>query len=219
MPRYKKYRGYKRTYKKKARRTPKVNITKAIEAYFAKQIETKTNDVAVDTVLSNSNLIVEQPCPTQGTASYNRIGEQIDISSHYLLFQWSQAVLTPDTHNVMRIIFLCDRLSKNSTFSLSELLQNSGPPLNMISPLLKESAGRFKIILDKTYTINDSGNQSLQKKFYINFKKPKRQKYTTNSGTVADILEDTYYIVFIGDSSTPPHTTLRYHWRMNYKDA
>lgn len=218
MPRYRKYRG-KNNYRRKGyRKTKKINIRKEIEKYLAAKTEIKTFDVEAAGTISNANLSITQPLPVKGTNSYNRIGDVINIVSHYFQFDFALPLVSPDTYNTIRFIFVYDRLCRGTAFDPDLLLQNK-TTYPFVTPLNKTYAGRFKVLIDKTYTINDSGNQRLVKKFYINFKKGKRQEYSNNLGTLADIREGAYFAYIIGDSSAASHPIFNYYWRMNYTDC
>lgn len=216
----------KKYYRRRYRRTKprrKVNIravvNKQITKYLDKQSETKALDVVNTTTVSTSGSVITQPLPTKGDESYNREGNQIEIKSFYLLinFYWS-AASTPDTHNVLRVIFFCDRLNRGQALpTVSDVIQNT--TYGIISPLKRESAGRYHILLDRLLYINDADHRRAVKKFYFKFKKPKPQEYDEdNTGTYTQLRNEGYFLILISDSSLVDHPSVDYYIRMLYKD-
>lgn len=217
MPTYarKSRKSYRR--RSKFRRGKRLNINKAIKKYMDSQTETKTMDTTAVLSVDNAGTVTVQPLPIKGTNSYNRIADEINLVSHYLQVQMYFPIVSPDTNNRIRLIFICDRINRGGTPAIADILQDMAHP--MVTPLNKSFAGRFVVIIDKYITIRTPNNPTTTKKFYIKTKKFHKQDFITNTGTITDIRTFCYFMVTVSDSTAAGHPNLEYYWRLNFKDC
>jgi hypothetical protein len=215
MPTYTKRRKSTRR-RFRTKRRPRINIKKEIKKYLDGQTETKSMDETASISVSNSGSAIVQPLPVKGINSYDRIGDMINLVSHFIRLRMTFPAVSPDTNNTIRFIFMVDRMNRGGTISLADVLQDMVHPLT--TPLNKSFAGRFYIIIDKLLKIT-ANEPMTDRKFYIKVKKYKKQEFITNTGTITDIREFAYYMIAVSDSSAVGHPVLEYYYRMSYKDC
>lgn len=151
----------------------------------------------------------------RGDEINQRIGREITMRS--IQFQYTARV-TPTTgvDQEQRVLLVYDRQTNASALTAAQVLN----AVNTLSPRNLENRKRFKILYDRTFTLNASGEAGsfVTRRFYRRLRHP----VTFNSGaagTVADIVTGSVYLVAIGSQVAGPTAGfVSFSSRIRYSD-
>lgn len=175
--------------------------------------------------------------PSEGTDLDRRIGRRVEVLKIQVRGQLVVAKQSNQTASdeatVIRLILAQDKQTNGVQMQGEDLMSAPGSPTAFLTPLTMQNPanfGRFEVLKDKTFTIEnpnavyDGTNDEQQGlarpfKWTIKFPRPVEVRFnSSNGGTVADIINNSFHI--IGCRSTSDLTcTLYYQCRVVYQDA
>jgi len=154
-----------------------------------------------------------------GSDINQRIGRQIMMKSVMVTFQLNVTAGT-GVDQVHRVLIVYDRQANAAAPTTANIISAAGSGYDVIRPKNLENRSRFKILFDRTYYLNASG-ESLSgrvEKFYRRLAHPT----TFNAGvagTIADITTGSLYIVCVGNIAVGATAgQLTYFSRVRYDD-
>lgn len=147
----------------------------------------------------------------QGNDDDGRSGDSILVRSDNFKLEW--AVNATAGITTARTIIFYDNKNIGTAPTVSQILQSVGSVFSVHSPLNRDSNGRFKILMDKTVTLNINGQASknINKFLKLYF----HQKFTGPNTT--DISDKALYMLNICDQAVNTPTITMYN-RMGYYD-
>lgn len=173
-------------------------------------------------------------CPTTGTDFNNRDGRKVHVVAirirGHITTQAQTDQTATDAPSIVRILLVQDQQTNATQLNSEDVLSSSSSSgaINMFqNPAF---FGRFRILKDMklslanpniTYDGTNLEQQGLVRNFYINirFKKPKVVHFnSTNGGTVADIIDNSFHII-CGVQSNALGPNLAYKSRVVFIDA
>lgn len=157
----------------------------------------------------------------QGPEEDQRIGRKCTIKSIHMRGQFilSTATNPAIAGDRVRVIVYQDKQTNGATATVANLLQTS----DIDSFRNLENSGRFKYLLDKTYTLNAmaaSGNGSTDQTFESvrHFKWDKNCnipiEYSATTGSMTEIRSNNIGVMMIPHVSNI--STFAFHWRVRY---
>lgn len=176
--------------------------------------------------------------PTQGNAINQRVGRQVYVHSiklSYVIYFLSQATQnTGDAGSTVRLLIVQDKQTNSSQMQGEDVMQTTGAtdaPITNCAFMNVNNFGRFKILKDKlinmavpTMTGSPTAGDvivngfSRQGKIKIKFRKPVIIHFnSTNGGTIADIIDNSFHVIGHCTSSalTP---RISYNCRVGFKE-
>lgn len=102
------------------------------------------------------------------------------------------------TDQLQRALLVYDRQTNGAALTAAQVLSTA----NVVAPRSLENRKRFKILMDKTVTLNASGEPGSNEffQFYRRLRHPVEYN-SGNAGTVADITTGSLYLVVIGSNA------------------
>lgn len=175
-------------------------------------------------------------CPVEGSDINERIGRKVSVLSikirgtFYVPVQANQTAT--DLGAFVRFILFQDLQTNGSQAQGEELMTGSGvnAPLNISQFQSTANFGRFRVLKDKVQSLRDpqiawDGTNIEQSGYYVpfkcsyNFAKPVMVRFnSTNGGSVADIVDNSFHMIaMIPQSSLAPE--IYYVCRTVYVDV
>lgn len=158
---------------------------------------------------------------TSTTGVSGRIGNTIDIRSIQLRIRCN---VIPGTgvDQVQRFSIVLDKqCNAVGPTSVAQVYQLG----TVYSARNLENRKRFRLLLDKTFALNASGESGSEifRKFYIKFRRPIRVTFNNNAGspaTVSDVVSNSLHLLSVGTEPAGP-TPGHHIWycRLRYTDA
>lgn len=190
-----------------------VRQVKALQTQVKKLAkETKPELKYLDTINANNapdtGVIVNLASVVQGTDVGNRIGDVIRVRKI-----WGRMHLDRDasTDTSVRFILFKDRQPNGVPPTVNQLLQT----VNFQSPLNMDYRERFQVYRDKTYTLNQSKNDTLDPKISksINF----TAQYGSPTANVP--ISDGLFALYMSNRNGLNVPTVDTYWRMRFTDV
>jgi len=179
--------------------------------------EWKYVDVTATSTMDNTTSVNLLNGIAGGTTASTRIGTKVSIMS--LEFR-GYAYVTPATgvDQVQRFMIVRDGQTNATALTCAQVLQGS----NVFAPRNLENRKRFKILMDKAYTLNATAEPGSRRffKFYMKFRRPIIVDYNLNvAGTVGDIVTNSIYFVALGTEAAGVGAGGMTYWsRIRYVD-
>lgn len=178
MPRYSKRSRRPRTYKPKKRFVRRKRI-------FRKKVESKYIDAAAynAVVVDTGNAISIPFAPAQGDDFNARQGRE--IIARGLQLRGTITMASAATVSTVRLILVQDKWNSGTATTLADF--NNDTTINSMRILSPNLFRRYKILMDKTYSMDDSKKQiqniNIYKKFYtkIRFTGTAANSYGSNA--------------------------------------
>lgn len=168
-------------------------------------VETKYIDANNDGTIDSSGTINGLNLIAQGDGNTQRDGNQVrmlDLFVRLNAVQHSSA-----TNTLVRYIAFVDTQSAGATPAVTDVLQAS----NIASPLNKENAYRFKILIDKTITLSTGGNTYKAMKIYRKLPKYwQKARYIGTTAAVGSQGTNAMWSLTISDEATNTPQVQRY---------
>jgi len=177
-----------------------------------KGIEKKAIDFAGNTTVGTTASALHFTAIAQGTTQNQRIGNSVYMSGMAINFYWFIAPAAITTRIRFVIFRDTQTVSDNVTFGWTTLMDNSS-----IMAMVNRGSfrNRFKIMYDKTETLNASDNYgNNHMKIYLPIKKTIEYNGTANT----DIQKNGIYGLVISDDNTD-QPAFNYYARMYYHDS
>jgi len=150
--------------------------------------------------------------PTVGAAINQRIGKGIKIHKvkirGRIVFNPAEAQAGAFASQQVRLAVVLDKQTNSSQMTGAQIFTSGTTTTSAVNAFQNiDSFGRFRVLKDKTYTIEDPNlagtdtvhdvnGKSRPFKFSINFKKPLDVRFNaTNGGTIADIVDNSIHVV------------------------
>lgn len=240
---YRRRRRYSRRITKRVKRVERgvKRINSIIETKFSdkSEIDFEVNGVNWSESNKTAYSLAEITQTASGSGIYaGRIGRDIKVTSLYFRYivKGTEAAIDAinDPYNNVRVLILIDKLprSDGSAPLVSDVFVTGGDDMvNMLSPPLWETRGRYHIVYDKIHQVSalasddptgstaqywDAGRPhtiiSGKKRIRIN----RRVQLT---GTTNNINKNAIWILFQSDSGLSPGPTVSYFVRTKYQDA
>lgn len=211
--------GYRRRrygYSRAARRGVRPStVKKIVKKEIAKDIEYKRIDTSLlgNVALDFSNTQVYDITQIgQGVTDITRVGDKLKIVGLNMKLRMSAG----DATNSMRIVIVQWRDWTTAIPAWSDLLEYTPSAQGFFGPFKKGSAGKFKVLWDKTFHLiigADSQVQSIDVNINKGFEVTKYfPTSTTNS-------KGKLLFFFISDSSVPTHPYFEGYLRARFIDA
>ena len=206
----------KRTGKKK-KKTTLTSLKKAV-VKLQKAPELKFTDVDEITTVSSTGEVWWISGTTQGTTQITHIGRRICL--HSILIRRRAflypAVVTQENYTAIRFIVFIDNLEAKSALpTITDVLSGS----NVLSPLNKSNATRFRVLYDELITLSIYGPGTQSGYFYKRF--PPGTKYAefqANTGAATDAGKGHIYVLQLSDSTAVDHPSSDFYSRVQYCD-
>lgn len=160
----------------------------------------------------------------QGSAGTQRIGDRIKVRRIQIWFK-IDAVTDPA---LVRLMLVRD-LKPNGAHPTSALLFESSnlADTNPVYAVLNEdqTPSRFHVLRDQVYKVNVFGGATDRAEKIVGYwdvriKNPKPTIYSGNAGTIADILENAYHLIWFSDwvAGAGSRPNLFYNARLHFED-
>jgi len=193
-----------------------------------------------DTTINLGAAAVANPlclfAPTVGAALNQRIGRKVKvlkIKLHGLIhFSTAAGTNAPKNGTAVRMMLVQDCQTNAAQMTGAQLMNDAASPSSTLMSFQNpNNFGRFKVLKEKRYTLEDPNiigtvagadivynGRKLNFKLTVNFKTPVDVHFNaTNGGTVADIVDNSFHIVAAVDTVT--YTPLiTYYSRVCYKE-
>lgn len=130
-----------------------------------------------------------------GDTNGTREGTNITLKSFELCGTFNLG----DTINVVRFILLVDSQANAAGPAVADVLAQ----VSTNTTYNWQNRSRFRILIDKMYDLSTDRPQISVN--YRKFLRVRTNYNTSNAGTVADIVKNSLYILFISDSGAAPH--------------
>jgi len=212
----------KKPYRKTYRKKPSKRFRTAVKKVINSQAERKYLDYAVsfdpiDTLGTLYN-IGRIGTLAQGVDQNSRIGIKIHVTSLLIrLAMFIPAIPVADTSVALRFIIFQWMEPYNSLPTINQILNNQFlGTYSMLSQYSKENAGKFKIMLDKTYTMSVDGTRQINTKW--SFSKFKKDLVIANK-TPLEPNSGEFYMIVVSDSGASPHPNISFNTRMSFTDT
>lgn len=184
-------------------------------------------------------------CPSQGTADYERVGDEVEVYSIHLrgwlnMAQQDQLDESGNTkhfnRNPIRILIVQDSQTGGSQLNAEDVMNDSIDGNNNSHLSFQKVTGfnKFKVLYDKFYIIQnptliyDSGLTHYDMNgivkavdIFIKFKYPVTVCFKGNTvqpGNISDILTNSFHCICYSVTQTGFSTTFSYVCRTHYKD-
>lgn len=139
-----------------------------------------------------------------GTAYYNRVGTVISIRSIELRLNFISTAGT-GVDQIQRYSLVLDRQPNGVAPLYTDIYGAIGGLVNFTSLRNLENRKRFKILWDRSYSVNINTGSNYQKYLYLKIRRPIITTYTSAStGLVSDITTNALYFVSIGSQASGP---------------
>jgi len=152
------------------------------------------------------------PLPSEGTGSYQRVGDEILLKKLMFTFSWAVA----DTTNLCRLIMF--RWDDNNAITApirADVMANTGP-LAFYNDTNIEN-GRVKILYDKTIALSTQGPAAYVRRGSVYGTKLGKKKLVFNPTAIT--AKGAIYYLAITDSIAASHPSLGLTTRLHYTDA
>lgn len=199
--RYRRYGGGKR-------------LVKTIRRVINRQAEKKYFDYSANTTVSNSGYLLKLSEVPQGDSDVSRDGDQLTIRS----LQFNTETLvgvneTGGTNKVRIIIFQWFPNTAAGYPTLNNLLLDVTSPF--LSPYAHDYRFNFRILADRTASVDD-GDPSRMMKFFIRRFARRKIQYV---GASATSYTNGLFAYLVSDSGAIPHPTVYWSGKLNYSDT
>lgn len=149
---------------------------------------------------------------TQGDGPNNRTGTSIKMKSYEIKYGLQNNATAINTQ--CRVLLVLDKQSNGAAPVLTDILQTNSP----YSPRNLNNRKRFKILMDKRYSLSTAGPNNTNDSTYMKNVETHVQFFSTsNLGTIADISSNALYLVHCSDQATN-FPTINYYCRVRYLD-
>jgi len=174
--------------------------------------------------------------PTVGSGLNQRIGRQVKVLKlkvhGTISFAPVAAVALAETSSKIRMLLVIDQQTNSTQMLPADLMNGSpGATATINSFQNPNNFGRFRVLKDKVAFLQDPNmvgdpgvpnvvlnGQKKNFKFNINFKEPLVVHFNaTNGGTVADIIDNSFHLIF-GTDSIDIAPAVSYYTRVCYKE-
>lgn len=175
--------------------------------------------------------------PIVGAALNNRVGRQIKVHSirvrGTIACGAQAAQSTADSSSVVRILLVQDMQTNIAQMTGAQLMRDAGAADTTIFSMQNpDNFGRFKVLKDKIMNLQDPNmagevaaanviisGKKLNFKLFVKFKQPVLVHFnSTNGGTVADIVDNSFHVV-CGTDTTAIGPVISYYSRVSYRDV
>lgn len=177
--------------------------------------------------------------PVQGTDIINRIGRKVHILNWkvrgFLNFTPLENQTTANDASICRIIFYVDQQSNGTQSQGEDVITSNQAQGTPAEPGIcmwqnKNNFGRFKVLKDKMYILQDpnagsvgatydTNGRAIPFKFNFKFKKPIEVIFNqTNGGTIADIVNNSLHCIG-GQNVVDLQVTISYKSRVTFIDV
>lgn len=197
-----------RSTKQVARRALRMvrQIKKGIERKLIQTVETNSNIGSTPTRTLISGV-------TRGDSAVERDGSQItmvNIRFKALLKKHASA-----TNTNVRLMLVQDSQTNGANFATADLLSDTSADDCLVSTRNLDNMKRFRVLMDRLYHLNDTSPSA-----YITYYKDLKIKcrYSGNAGTIADINDNSIFLVEMSDEATNT-PTITYHCNIRFVDA
>lgn len=208
MPRKYLRRKPKRQYKKKR------SITSVVNKILAKKAETKYFNYVEGITTDYNGAVRRITNIAQGLADYNRVGDQLTMSSITLRIALTNE---SDVYNNCRlIIFRWNDDDSTAAPVPGTLLTDVGYTSAPISPWVFDNmrSGKFKVLYDKLFDVNAELSTAVRFPLKVHLKVKNNIKFVGGS---ANGIGHIYYLI-VSDSSTSTHPIFNVAAQMFFKD-
>ena len=191
-------RTLKRTYRKKNRRMGLVPSYRGWQPRMFQKGEWKYSDVTLDGAMDTTGGQTLLNGLSLGNTASTRVGMKVSIRSielRLVLF----ATPTTGVDQQHRIQIFLDKQANAAAPTLADQLTGN----NFLALRSLTQRRRFKIMWDKTYNINASGEPNTAKviKMYMKFRRPLVVEFNSaDNGTIADIVSNSLYFYRVGSN-------------------
>lgn len=170
--------------------------------------EWKSIDVTqAATVITNTPTVTNISPIAVGTGESGRIGDKVTLRS------WIFRIgVTPNSTagvNFLRVLLVRDKQGNNAAPASTDILQSAS---NYNSPLNNDNGQRFKILFDRTYTVDTDANGAQVDKMYRKFKTLAEFGATTIATT------NSLYLLQVSDQVTNG-PSVEWYSRVRYTDS
>ena len=152
-----------------------------------------------------------------GSSASQRIGQKVSVRSLEIRL-YNQVTAGTGVDQLHRQLVVMDRQANGAPPAIANILSAA----DVAAPRNLEYRKRFKVLLDKTFTLNATAEPGSQKwrKYYIKFKRPIVVEFNAGvAGTIADIVTNSLYIFNIGSQAAGATAgTVTGYIRMRYTD-
>ncbi len=161
-------------------------------------------DTTASTTATTTPTLVLLNGTTLGDTTTTRTGQSIKMDRSDLRFQLS--VNATSLVNYIRIIAVVDKQTNATAMTAADLLVTP----NTVSPYTFGSQQRFIPLYDETFALSTYGPGAITKSIGLSTNQHVTFN-TVNGGTVADIVTNSVYLIFLSDQGANPPSILYYN--------
>lgn len=155
-----------------------------------------------------------------GSGLDQRIGRQVTLKSIQIRFQVNVTSGT-GVDQVSRVLVVYDRQSNAAAPTTANIISAAGTGYDVLRPKNLDNRKRFKILMDRTFYLNASGesNSGVCFNFYRRLRHPMEFNAGV-AGTIADIVSGSIYVVCVGNQAVGATAgQMTYFSRVRYVDV
>lgn len=194
------------------RKRPTVKSVARSVKRMQKHIELKHKDTSPSGFPSVAGSLTLLNDIAQGLTEATRIGDEIYATSiqYRGILTAGTSTLVTTSSNSTRIIVFWDQQANGSAPTVTDLLDTSAGGNGIISPYNDDYQKRFKVIYDRTFSINPNqvvagtGQQNYQIPLRFKRKLGRTVKYDGTTAVIGSIETNSLYMLRLAESDTTP---------------
>jgi len=161
------------------------------------QGEFKSVDVTADLACDSGSQVLLLNGIARGDEINERVGREVTLRSIQFNFTPHVTVAT-GTDQQQRVLLVYDRQTNATALTAAQVLLTA----DTVAPRNLENRKRFKILFDRTFALNASGEpgSAVTRRFYRKLRHPVSFN-AGDAGTVADIVTGSLYLVVVGSNA------------------
>lgn len=202
----------RRRFRRYNRRQPRT-LAKAVKRQVNRMAETKRLQKAYDLAVASSPALILQLLQVpQGTGEGQRVGDHITLQK--VMLRW-QITAADNTNTVRFILFQWKQYTGPAGTDILNLTAPDFSALPFIAPYNVLTDSSYKILMDRTYTVDaDDPVIRTQKLIY----KGILQKINFQNAAGTSSVYNQLYLLVVSDSGATSHPTIKVTADMFYKD-
>lgn len=172
-------------------------------------VEQKFFDVNSNFTALSTGAIANLSNVAEGSDYLNRDGNSILLQRIEFACYISQQTSILTVPCFVRCMIFCDKMQRGTDPTLAEILETTSVNVNIVSPVLHYTAGRFQVLYDKVFTLS-VGNATGHA---VSFEKELHQHvmYSSTTGADASNWTGALYLLFLSNDAVNPPTVQMYN--------
>lgn len=190
----------------------KTQVRQMIKSVIRSTDEVKYIDMATltTTAISTTMTTAHLTGISQGASVNNRIGNEIRAVGVEIFLTF----ITADTSNLGRVLVVRDRQPNKAAFGQTDLFVNATDAQSWFN---EDYRDRFEVIYDKICDVGTPGPESFTFREYVPLKGT--VYYTGSSNSIANVMSNAFFMVYLSDSGAVTHPTLTGNVRFWFRET